>query len=500
MSRYLYVFGIIAAMIISIDALLLSNTLNNNMVLQRAPSEAVIWGWEKAGSKVVVTIEESQYYAISDANGKFFVKFKHAEGGPYNIKITSSSGEAQQLTNVLFGDVYICGGQSNMQFSVPGVFNATQEIAKASQYPKIRLFSVGEKTVSDKPLDQLATIDLTWSVASPATVGNNVWSYFSAVCWFFGKDLYDLDPSVPIGLISSNWGGTIIEAWSSLDALAKCPKVAEEERVYPEGEAIINSAEGADPNQPSVLWNAMIVPFLNTSIKGAIWYQGEQNSGAPIPYRCQFPAMISDWRKKFVGGNNFPFLFVQLAPWVSDQQTIPDQRQSQLSALTLPNVGFATAVDLGDISSPQGNIHPRNKQEVSRRLAQSARAVVYGQKSVVWKGPLATKAVIGVPQNSSSIQIIISFDNSTTEGGLKLKPVPNCPQSGVTWCSGLEVTMSDSKKYPAVGSIEGATFKITASVLPSLKVKSVSYAWAPWPLCFLYNGEGLPAIPFQFEF
>jgi len=475
--------------------LVVSNTLGDNMVLQRAPSFAVIWGWDTPASKITVSVGGKEINGTTTgADGKFYVNISHPKGGPFVITISSSSGSTVNFQNVLFGDVFLCGGQSNMVYGVAGVFNATTEVANAARYPNIRLFSVGIHTTSLKPLEQLDSIDLKWSAASPITVGNGTWTYFSAVCWFFGKNLFDQDNTVPIGLISSNWGGTIVEAWSSPDALAKCPAVSNHKNAIQDD--MVHSPEaGPDANTPSVLWNAMIVPFLHTSLRAVLWYQGESNAFNPIRYRCQFPAMITDWRKNFVGASKLPFLFVQLAPW-APATNVSETRLAQLYALALPNVGFATAVDLGDASSFWGNIHPRNKQEVGRRLSLAAESIVYG-RNVVWEGPMAAKAT--VDSQGPQVKIHVVFKDDSISGGLVLKPTPPCPVDA-SQCSLLKVGMSDGKQYDAAGSLDGNALVISATVGAGLTVKSFSYAWSSWPICNLYNGAGLPAIPFLFEY
>jgi sialate O-acetylesterase len=166
-----------------------------------------------------------------------------------------------------------------------------------------------------QPLPVLKTLEQPWSVANSTSVGGKSWQHFSAVCWFFGKQLYD-KYRVPIGLVSSNWGGTIVQAWSSPEALSKC-KVSEDEQTTTTTTTAVTETAKRGPNDNSVLWNAMIVPLLDLSLKGAIWYQGESNTGHAEYYSCAFPAMITDWRSRFFhSGRELVFLFVQLAPWI----------------------------------------------------------------------------------------------------------------------------------------------------------------------------------------
>jgi len=483
----------------SVCLLRLSNTLGDDMVLQRAPLQAVIYGTANANAKITVTLSDRVASGTSGGDGSFFVALPPFEkGGPYTIQVNSSTGETTSLRNVLFGDVWLCGGQSNMQVTVHASFNATTEIAKAAGYPQIRVLTVGQDSVSSKPEGQLLTVEQKWSVASQNSIGGGDWAYFSGVCWFFGKNLADSNPGLPIGLISSNWGGTIVQAWMSGDALAKCPSVDEPlvKDAHAQGSPKIAAP---DPNQPTVLWNAMINPFLPNPIAGAIWYQGESNTGQAKQYACWFPAMISDWRAKWTGSNNFPFFFVQLSTWNSGSSTaLPEIRDAQLEALKLPRVGFATAVDLGDINSPLGEIHPRNKQDVGLRLSLSARAIAYTEK-VAYLGPTIETA--RVVSNGPNVLVEISFTPESVESGLVIKAPPACPVS-TDQCGWYSIQLSDSRWYNATGSsISTQNNKVLrvslSNVGSSLTVRGIRYGYASWPMCNLYNGAGLPGIPFQ---
>jgi sialate O-acetylesterase len=238
-----------------------SNVLGTNMVLQR-DRPANVWGYADAGVSVTVSLNGAKMpAATADATGKWLTALpaQPATTAPSTLSFSCSDGTTPaDITNVLFGDVHLCSGQSNMQFTLTsnaGVPNATAEIALANSYPHIRVFTVGDGTSSTTPLTELKTIAQNWSVASNASIGGPGWAYMSAVCWFTYRDLYDaLGGSVPQGLISTNWGGTPIQHWSSPDALKTCNG-------------------GTD----STLWNAMVVPYVSgpMAVRTAIWYQGE---------------------------------------------------------------------------------------------------------------------------------------------------------------------------------------------------------------------------------
>ena len=254
---------------------------------------------------------------------------------PHSFVFTASTGESARMENVLFGDVYLCGGQSNMQFSVPAITNSTEEIKRAAEYASIRLFTVGQKTSSKVPLDDLQTIEQNWSVASAKTVaGNGGFGYFSAVCWIFGREVFDaLGGKVPVGLINNNWGGTPVESWTTPETLAACNVTTVD----------------------STLYNAMIHPYVvgPMALVGFTWYQGEANvderrgdEGA-VRYSCTFPGMIGQWRQAFARPDAY-FGFVQLSTWCGNGELIAEMRTvGQMAALALPKVGYATNADHG---------------------------------------------------------------------------------------------------------------------------------------------------------
>jgi sialate O-acetylesterase len=382
----------------------------------------------------------------------------------------------------------VCSGQSNMQMTVDSVYNASAEVAAAANYPNVRLFTVGQSTVSDKPLDEFATIEQLWSVASPDSVGGGNWSYFSAACWFFGKNLYD-NLQIPIGLISSNWGGTIIQTWMSPDALAKCPGASEIRREKK------TTGVGADPNHPSLLYNAMISPLLNMRVRGATWYQGEANVGDPRGYICLFPNMIEDWRVKWgLRSEEFSFYFVQLAAYIAGNPGVllAQTRLAQTVALQLPYVGFATAFDLGDISSPFGDIHPRDKQDIGQRMALSALGITFHHK-IIYKGPTIRTFT------TENGKAIIHFHPDSIGLGLVLKSV-KCPTDQSS-CAGFEVQFgSDEHWDPAIASLRGNNVILTPHDPSNDTIIGVRYGYAQWPLAILYNKDGFPAPPFFQKF
>jgi len=465
----------------------ISNALGSHMVLQRSPLRANIWGWTTPGATVTVVFKAKQYQATAAASGLWSVLLEPTiAGGPYTITATSTSGASASLTDVLFGDVYVCSGQSNMQFTVHSVFNATEEIAKADGYPQIRLFTVGTGTFSVTPLDEFKTIAQPWSVASAKTVGVGDWSEFSAACWFFGKDLYDVI-KVPIGLISDNWGGTPVQAWSSPDALTKCTQ-----------SAVKRSAESTGPDSPSQLWNAMIVPVLPMTILGATWYQGEANTGQQDYYACQFPAMIADWRLKWGGDTRktFGFFYVQLAPWLQGDNTGEGLiRLGQVYANALPDVGVATAMDWGDPTSPYGSVHPRYKQIVGYRLSLLARGIIYLEK-IQYTGPEAES--YSVISGAPNAEVNVVFKEGTVGSGLVLRDKQCDEGVPITQCAWTEIGTDKGWVNATSIAIVDRSLSVKALIPAGSTIVGVRYAFGNYPVAPLYNVEGLPALPFYF--
>lgn len=378
--------------------------------------------------------------------------------------------------------------------------NAKDEIA-AADYPKIHLFTV-PNTVAATPQ---ANCGGNWAECSPKTVGG-----FSGVAYFFGRELFKT-LNVPIGLIHTSWGGTPAESWTSKPALEADPdyrpildRFAKRLEDYPKAKenfakqseqwqvaAEKAKAEGKiapkkpnppgdptrDPWMPSGLYNAKIAPLVPSGIQGAIWYQGESNADRAYQYRKLFPAMIQDWRKNWAQGD-FPFVWVQLANFMARKaepgpSDWAELREAQQMTLSLPKTGTALAIDIGDAR----DIHPKNKQEVGRRLALAALAIAYG-KDIPFSGPL--------------------YDSMTVEGSairLKFKHVNGGLVSKGEKLAGFAIAGEDKNFVWADAKLDGE-----AVVVSSPKVErpvAARYAWANNPEVSLYNKAGLPASPFR---
>lgn len=466
----------------------LSATLGDHMVLQRAPASAVVWGNTQPGSTVTTTFDGKVYMSIADSDGWWRQKLPPmlASMDSYNLTFLSSNGQNGTLNDVLFGDVYICGGQSNMQFSMGSVTNVSTERQMANAYPNIRLFTVGQGTKSDLPLGDLQTIVQEWAVASNKTIVGG--DYFSAVCWFFGRQISDaLSPAheVPIGLISNNWGGTAVELWSTPGAFKACNRT---------------EASGS-------LYNAMIHPYTvgPMAVSGFTWYQGEANTRddkSASDYACLFPAMISEWRKAFDNPSAY-FGFVQLSTWCGDPEGIAAMRDAQLAALALPKVGYATNADHG----AGCNIHPPYKQYCGERLGNSALALQYG-RDVAWKSPSFASAAVNA--SIAWVSVIIRLQD-VSGAGLTTDVYPYNYISDVN-CTALNAKTPGTCGWAAVKLADKGWLNATVSVAPGGQglmlnttcikcygpVIGTQYAWGAIPLMSAYDrGTGLPVLPWN---
>jgi sialate O-acetylesterase len=452
----------------------------------------LVWGWAKPGEEVAVEFATQKKTAKADAGGKWMVKLDPLKASTEPRKLKAG---AVVIRDVLVGDVWLCSGQSNMHFQMKSVQNAPQEIA-AAEHPGLRFFTVDHQ-FDRKPLDNVSG---AWKPVSPETAAE-----CSAVAYYFGRDLHQ-KLKVPIGLIASSVGGTRIETWMRDETLAatgesgplveKWKQISPEEfvkigaeysafqhqrdRVHPQ--AVKDAKAKGDPvppapvapklrchDCPSALHNGMIVPLQPFAIRGAIWYQGESNSGQPGPYQKLLPAMIADWRK--VWGNELPFYFVQLASY---RNTHPAFREAQHNIWkNTPHTAMAVTTDVGDAA----NIHPTRKRPVGERLALAARALSYGEK-IEYSGPIFKH--MQIKQN----QAVITFDHA--KSGLK---------ANLKDLNGFTIAGKDGKFVPASAEIEESTVIVTSDKIT--RPVAVRYNWAMMADGNLFNREGLPAAPFR---
>lgn len=622
-------------------AVRLPRIIGNNMVLQR-DADCRIWGWAASGEKVTVTFRDMIKTTKTGKDGKWMVTLPPMQaGGPYNMKIAGKN--TIELQNIMVGDVWVCSGQSNMEWNLASTNKAEEEIA-AADYPSIRLFQVPHN-IQFAPVEDVEQGE--WKECSPATISN-----FSAVGYFFGRDIYK-QTGVPVGLLFTAWGGTVAETWISAGSIRQVPeftaqvdnlnnynfeaemakrkaefaallekygsktpgivngkalwaepaldesgwgemnlpKLWEQQygldgldgvvwfrkdfdlsaevaakgivlelgpiddsdvtwingkqvgemnnlynkpRIYkvpaeylkqgknviavrvedtgggggiygkPEEMKISSGAYSAsltgtwkyriDPegmsmniqnfvgpnSNPTLLYNGIIHPFINFSVRGAIWYQGESNAGRAYQYRTLFPLLINDWRQQWKNPD-LAFFFVQLANFMAARENPGESewaelREAQSMTLALPKTGMAVIIDIGEAN----DIHPRNKQDVGKRLALSALKVSYG-RDIVYSGPTYKNMTI------SGSEAILEFDN--TGSGLTAK-------DKYGYVKGFAVAGADRKFYWARAAIRDNKVIVYSDQVA--QPVAVRYGWADNPDdANLYNREWLPASPFR---
>jgi sialate O-acetylesterase len=475
------------------------------MILQR-DMPLPVWGWADPEEDVTVTLGHQSKTAAADSAGKWSVKLDALKaGGPYVLKVQGKN--TVQFSDVLVGEVWLGSGQSNMAMAVGGVLHKDAEIA-AAKYPSLRMFVVDRKTAEEPQQDCTGR----WLVCSPKTIGG-----FSATAYFFGRELHK-QLKVPVGLINSSVGGTPIQSWTGVKAQQRVPQLAPmieslkrsiaaydpeaakqqyEKQLAEWKEAAKTAKDKAqrdalnrrkprppqDPRlsggSPGRLFNGMIAPLAPYAIRGAIWYQGEANAGGWKLYGLQMRTMIAEWRALWNEGA-FPFLFVQLPNFMAPQQKPGEPggwaliREQFLKTLSLANTGMAVTIDVGEAK----DIHPKNKQEVGRRLAQWALAKTY-HKDVVASGPLYKS------RRRDGDKIVVEFDY--VDGGLAVR--------GGDQLKGFAIAGADKKFVWAEAKIVGRTVVVSS---PDVETPAaVRYAWANNPECNLINKAGLPASPFR---
>ena len=475
-----------------------ASLFTDGAVLQR--DKAVpIWGKADAGEKIVVTFSGQQRETITGMTGRWRVLLEALPASTTGAELTIAGKTTVVVRDVVVGEVWLCSGQSNMEFAVSRAFQADREIATAN-FPFLRHVKI-ERAVAEAPADAAKTSG--WKPATPENAGS-----FTAVGYFFARDLHQ-KLGVPIGIVHSSWGGTHIESWMSAEALATneaigerwqrnlagypANKAAYERWAQDEAAAKIRGKPAhqaflkvqprpplprgpGDPWTPMGLFNGMIHPLAPYALRGFLWYQGENNTERAAEYRALFSAMITDWRAKFAQGD-IPFFWVNLASFQAPADPTGRNyaflREAQTQTLALPNTGQALAIDIGEAR----DIHPKNKQDVGRRLALLARNRVY---ELVCDDTGPTFA--GIMREGPALRV--RFENAS--GGLVAHNTP--PRS-------LELAGADKVFHPATGRIERGTLVVRSPMVK--EAVAVRYAWQNAPEANLFSGAGLPAVPFR---
>lgn len=432
----------------------LAAPFSDHMVLQRSMAVPV-WGTAGDGEEVTVTFRGQSKTATAGTDGKWSVKLDStASGGPFTLIAAAKGKNTVTIADVMVGEVWLASGQSNMEFDMNGLAAANLDSAKAADFPILRLMNFRG---SGK-----------WAVCAPGTA-----LYFSATAYYFGRDLQQA-LKIPVGIVSSAVGGTEIERWLDPATLAADPLLK-------------NDTTTGD------LYRQYIAPLAPMAMKGAIWYQGESNATATngnhpnwigTYYRSRFQNLILGWRKVW-GQGDFAFHFVQLANFMA-AQTDPgetsawaDLRESQRLDLVVPNTAMAVIIDIGDA----GDIHPKDKWDVGKRLALPALAKIYGQKDLVWSGPMYQSMLV----KGNAARLVFGYADGMTARGASTAPG--------TKLKGFAIAGADKKWYWADATISKDTVIVSsASVAAPIMVR---YGYANNPDCNLVNAAGLPASPFK---
>jgi len=505
----------------------LAPLFTDHAVLQR-DKPLPVWGTADAGEKITVKFRGQTAGTTAAADGRWTVLLEPLPAAATGAELIVTGKNTVTLADVVVGEVWLCSGQSNMEFTVearPGTWQANTRVANAAaeiaaaRYPLIRHVRI-EQTVAAAPAATVKTSG--WIAAAPETVGG-----FTAVGYFFARDVFQ-KLGVPVGLVHASWGGTPVEAWMSPAALASAPafavvgeRWAQNLAGYPAAKAKFDADLAAwkaaeadaraapapaakpgakaapptplalflkanprpraprgpgDPWTPAGLFNGMINPLLPYALRGAIWYQGESNADRAAEYRALFAATIAAWRAHF-GQGDFPFYWVNLANFKNagdpTGRSYAFLREAQTQTLALPETGQALALDIGN----PDDIHPTNKQDVGRRLALLAKNRVYGITGAD-TGP----TFLAAGREGGALRVTFTHAGD----GLVAHDRP---------VQALELAGADRVFHPATAKIVRDTLLVSA---PAVKEPvAVRYAWTNAPAANLYNGSGLPAVPFR---
>lgn len=471
---------------------------SDHMVVQ-ADVNVPFWGWADAGEEVTISLAGQKVVARTGADGRWKTNLPPMKSQAEPLTLTVAGKNQLVIQDVLIGEVWLASGQSNMAFLFSrGEYPQTE--TETAALPQIRMFTV--KAQSTRTPQERC--EGAWVVASPETV-----QAFSAVAWFFGKDLH-ARLKVPVGLINSSWGGTDIAAWTSESVQEQVPVLKEQMEAWARKAEVFDEAKAKTAhtrrvaewkaqvekakaesrplprapraevppdvyqNRPANLFNGMISPLIPYALRGAIWYQGEHNCATvekATLYATQLPLMIQDWRARW--GRELPFAWVQLPNF---EQTAPRPlvREAMLKSLRVPGTGMAVTVDVGEANDN----HPKDKKTVGGRLALWALARVYGEDVPAWSGPLpAGHEVRGG-------EVVLSFDHAI--GGLEARGGE---------LQGFLISGADKVWKTGLARIEGS--KVVVSSAEVAAPVAVRYSWASNPDGNLFNGAGLPASPFR---
>lgn len=458
MRKFIFPFSFLIFLFTSIDVwsnVRLPSVIGSNMVLQQNAA-ATFWGWSDPGEKIFITTSWNNRTDSAEAKGEARWKISMptpAAGGPFTITIKGYNTIV--LENVMIGEVWLCSGQSNMEWSSYNKVKQILDELPNSHNENLRLFHI-TKTTSEYPQDNITG---NWKVCSPESLTG-----FSAVGYFFGKKLQQ-ELNVPIGLINASWGGTAAETWTPAEIVLGHPSLKEASDALNPGKRW--------PVKPGLAYNAMIAPIVSFNIAGVIWYQGENNTGTSATYEQLFTSMIGAWRKAW--NKEFPFYYVQIAPYAYGNHNIAALlREQQTRAMKYPRTGMVVISDLVDNVN---DIHPQNKKDVGHRLAAWALNDTYGKNAGPYRSPLFSR------METSKDKIILYFDHAPN--GFVAKGTP----------TGFRIAGEDKQFLPADVKIDKQ--RIIVSNKQIKDPKAVRFSFDNTTMSNLFSKEGLPVTPFR---
>ncbi len=499
-------------------ALKLADPFGDEMVLQQG-MQVPVWGSADPGAVVTVAFAGQTQTATADARGRWKVALDAMPASADNRVMTVTRGDRKiEVKDVLVGEVWICSGQSNMEMGVPQATDAKAEIA-AANFPAIRL-RVVNKALAPLPLDTIN--GSPWRVCTPASITQGTWSGFSAAGYYFGRDLHR-ELKVPVGLIQSAWGGTLVEPWTTPEGFRSQPKLKAQSAwldkvnadyreafgryldTLPAWEKAARAAlaEGAPlpplpqapghpiggNTQPTALYNAMIAPWTGFAVRGAVWYQGESNhiqhDGAL--YADRMAALVGGWRKAWGRSDaDFPFYFVQIAPFSYSGHNQPEEmgdfwEAQEHAAGSIPNTGLAHTQDIGELH----DIHPHNKQEVGHRLARLALSRTYGAKTQAGAPITDDCGPEFKSLEAKDGSLVVKFDHAKSGLTSRDAQPPTL----------FEIAGEDHVFAPAEAQISGDTVVLKNTQVPA--PVEVRFAWSDLAEPNLVNGDKLPAATFH---
>ena len=466
MKRILFslYLSLVVVTTLSADGFTVADVFTDHMVLQRN-AKVKVWGEAKSGAQIEVSFA-GQSRKVKAVQGKWQATLNtRGAGGPYILEIVQGNKKVS-FKDVFVGDVWLAGGQSNMEFALRRVKEAQAEISLAD-YPQIRYYKVPRKFYPEHEVNKS-----TWSVCSPQTA-----SEFAAIAYYFAKNIQK-ELNIPIGIIQIPVGGTTVEAWTSRALLLSDKDFRPIVQYY---DSMLNADKtgkyAKDFHRPTGLSETMLSAVAPYTLKGFLFYQGESNTARGAQYRKLFPAMINEWRTVW-GQGDIPFLFIQLPRFETKTRYWNELREAQyLTSLRVKNTAMAVAFDQGN---PK-DIHPIVKDTVGWRLSQLALGKVYGKK-IVCQGPEFKKMT-----KTADGSLLLDFANAGT--GLVAK-------DNASKLLGFTVAGKDGKFYPAEAVIANK-HQVRVRCNAVTDPVDVRYLWVNSADMNLFNKEGFPAFPFR---